>query len=1414
MSKVKINSVDKTDKKVKAKKETTLEDVVKAIDKQGKTFSDALGKVSSSNDKKLKDTVEKITKSSYNKIKELIKEIKDIKTKSVASKEERQQAQRDRNAQKDLDKHAESVAKVENLSAKTNQIIEKTAQDQQKFSLAYKKAIDDLNNSNKKAEQNFQKTAENLQFSINKHQIDLVSMMSKERREQEKHTQSMNERLAKELRESDKHQAWKEDRQYTVNQRNSKNSFSLKDIFSRKSNNTNSSDNTNQYQTYNTNNVGDNINNSYNVNDIPTSTELTTVPNFTMSDNGQSFMSFADIEEKYQQSLGDLQKRVDEQAKQFSKEAQESRLRESKIIENESKIINDRLKAETDNKVRLKDIELKQKQQDFEQKARFTELGLKVQKQDVELKAFEKNQEYKLRKSELDLIAQRNKIEQSLEKFSAWQEDRQYELEKRAKEDEQTRRESYKDSKTYRAVDAVQNAHSGFGTSVLMSAMTGGTINPLLIRAMKLDKLMTAPIQAITRALFRSKKTIPDEYTSSSAIKNSKNADILTKMDTITGKLDKLAEPKEIAAPEKKKKGIIEKIFDGVKGIFGLVGKGLMALLGPAALLMMLPKIKEKAGELLQDFLMNKTGMSENVAGISSKIVMDALPGVLAGFKYGGLRGALLGGALTLGIANIDKIKEAWNIWSGKEEGDNTTNTIIPGIDNATLQGVLGGASVGFMVGGLKGALFGSGIALGYQVLKSLVDKWKGVTENTGDNNNPNIEDIGLGEAGKAVLAGALLGSPFGIKGALIGGAIGLGALSIGKIKEHWDQWTGENADGTAKEVGDIGFGEASSIVLTGAIAGATFGGIKGALIGATVGLAADVILDNVNTFKQLQNNKDMSGMDRLKKTGKLVLEDAIMGASLGALGGPTGMLVGAVIGAGAGIIEGIAANWDVIKAAFTSFTNTISEAWQKVSDIYNEEGVLGVIKLVLGSAWEGVKSVGKKVYNWFTDNEEESDAEKQSSKAVNNITKPLTESAIPEADFTKDGIVIKNKQTDSNTDILQNDVKNLTQNSLVEQALSGNQGSSISSYLLEATSNNDNIADTQGLTIDSGNNLSTVDTSGTTDMGGEVGSTDVQTTPEEGTSDNYKTHIVNGIPAVSMKDLNLSGQIASINSKPYIAPNNVDNLKSLDSTINSWGYDIIYTSAMGGSHKGGPRSHAAGQKVDLQLKKNGKSTRMTKGQENALISAGFARNGTGALGWEPVAGQVLGGHYDYSVGGGKKGQPSSPSESNEKQVASNNYGTTSTASDTSNSAIQMMNYSNTSSATPADVKSMDNITIANNTGMSNDDLINEFEPGASTALNRLFGTNSSPEIQKLEANDVPSVETSNINELAQLNNTIGGNNNDTSVQNLLTDVASNTSSVNQNSTPIIYNNTIGGGSDDDKTAYPVGDLAKTLLYA
>lgn len=130
------------------------------------------------------------------------------------------------------------------------------------------------------------------------------------------------------------------------------------------------------------------------------------------------------------------------------------------------------------------------------------------------------------------------------------------------------------------------------------------------------------------------------------------------------------------------------------------------------------------------------------------------------------------------------------------------------------------------------------------------------------------------------------------------------------------------------------------------------------------------------------------------------------------------------------------------------------------------------------------------------------------------------------------------------------------------------------------------------------------------------------------------KTHQENNKYS-SMKNMGLKGGIPSINSDPRILSQNVEKLKNLDNYLASRGYSVQYTSAMGGSHAGGVRSHASGNKVDFQLWKNGRPANLTPEEEKYLRDNGYFGGASGAVGWEPHKTQVGGGHYDVSVAGG-----------------------------------------------------------------------------------------------------------------------------------------------------------------------------------
>ena len=119
----------------------------------------------------------------------------------------------------------------------------------------------------------------------------------------------------------------------------------------------------------------------------------------------------------------------------------------------------------------------------------------------------------------------------------------------------------------------------------------------------------------------------------------------------------------------------------------------------------------------------------------------------------------------------------------------------------------------------------------------------------------------------------------------------------------------------------------------------------------------------------------------------------------------------------------------------------------------------------------------------------------------------------------------------------------------------------------------------------------------------------------------------------VNLRQLGLKGSISSGNSIPFIKKENANNVKFLDNFFTSRGYKIDYTSAMGGGHAGGARSHASGNKLDFVLYKNGKRVRATKAEEAMLTQMGFI-NANGAIGYHRNA-DGPGYHNDSHIGSG-----------------------------------------------------------------------------------------------------------------------------------------------------------------------------------
>lgn len=132
-----------------------------------------------------------------------------------------------------------------------------------------------------------------------------------------------------------------------------------------------------------------------------------------------------------------------------------------------------------------------------------------------------------------------------------------------------------------------------------------------------------------------------------------------------------------------------------------------------------------------------------------------------------------------------------------------------------------------------------------------------------------------------------------------------------------------------------------------------------------------------------------------------------------------------------------------------------------------------------------------------------------------------------------------------------------------------------------------------------------------------------------------YKTQKkINGYDAVHISELPLKyGRISSQNSMPYIRTDYIPKLMELDKQMGATGNRYKITSNIGGTHQGGPRSHANFEKMDIAPDQRAGFTSFNKAGMNYLNNNWV---GNGAIGNE-------GTHMDISFnakGGGMNNNP------------------------------------------------------------------------------------------------------------------------------------------------------------------------------
>lgn len=525
-------------------------------------------------------------------------------------------------------------------------------------------------------------------------------------------------------------------------------------------------------------------------------------------------------------------------------------------------------------------------------------------------------------------------------------------------------------------------------------------------------------------------------------------------------------------------------------------------------------------------------------------------------------------------------------------------------------------------IGGMGLILKGAAVAAIPYVVKEFLpkatewldEKFKGFLNGTLGLSESTTE--GVSQLVKDALPGALFGMTVGgWKGALFGGALSLG---INWIVNKLDEFKNEaNKDEIPSKIGPF---DANTIQagLSGALLGSAFGW-KGSLLGAALGFSANTLFNTVNDWKNI-----LTGEGEVKND----LGDYFVGALTGAtsamaIGKGTfdkkRVLMGAAIGVAIPWITQQVNDWKAILTGNGSKVNTENVGSDILAGAISGAmagmtgGPVGMaIGATVGAALPALKAA---VANW----DEIVKWLKNGLASIKQLAKDMVAHPIDtfkrlfnigedDENAVKDGYEI-GKASKKPTE---------TKNHVPLETISATRPMMEETY--------QQTFDTRTEEEKHQSLMPSYYENKEDKQGGGYGTVGAKSTDG----------MLHGTKATSLKDMGLKGSVVSSNSIPYIASQNEQSLKTLDQTLSDWGYEVVYTSAMGG-HKA-YTGHWKGNKVDLQLKKNGKPTHLSSQQLNMLGQAGYWGRGTGALGWEPVSGQVGGGHYDLFIGGGSSG--------------------------------------------------------------------------------------------------------------------------------------------------------------------------------
>jgi len=336
---------------------------------------------------------------------------------------------------------------------------------------------------------------------------------------------------------------------------------------------------------------------------------------------------------------------------------------------------------------------------------------LKVQEQKIknEMKQLdlEKKKEDKIdrelrKKQNAELFKKR--LERYNEEIKSIQEER----EKLKKEKSKNR---YKENTLYKVGSNIKGQPSSVVSSIGLSVATGGLINPVIAKTLGLDKIVTASVKLAGRTIgnvsskiydatvgsifknimdpFKNKKSyvrknidkgsdvVKNAFGGSwfgafnkkegAIAKNEEENNPIVKEQKKTNNILELLKKHVLGKEEKEKKkeggSILGKLLQAIGG-FGTILKGAAIAAIPYVIKTFFPKIAKWLDDKFKAYLTGTIGLSEGGAEVVSQLVKDALPGALFGFKVKGIRGAIIGGLLSLAAINLYRLSEKIGEWT------------------------------------------------------------------------------------------------------------------------------------------------------------------------------------------------------------------------------------------------------------------------------------------------------------------------------------------------------------------------------------------------------------------------------------------------------------------------------------------------------------------------------------------------------------------------------------------------------------------------------------------------------------------------------------------------------------------------------------------------------------------------------